>query len=60
MFKNVYFHCVGVLLHYLYVVLMIRDVFFEYDKDYVVMLVYICVQKRHILGIFYRFNTPLT
>ena len=48
MFINVYFHCVGVLLHYLYVVLMIRDVFFEYDKDYAVMLVYIYVFKNVI------------
>ena len=35
------FHCVGVPLHYFYLVLMIRDLFSEYDKDYVVILVYV-------------------
>ena len=36
--KTFYFHCVGVLLHYLYLVLMIKDVFLEYDKVYMIIL----------------------
>ena len=59
MFKNIYFHCVGVLLHYLYLVLMIIDVFLEYDKDYVVIIVYICSKMsyfRHVLWFEYPFD----
>ena len=42
MFKNIYFYRVGVLLHYLHLVLMIRDVFKEYNKVYMDILVYKC------------------
>ena len=52
MFKNMYFHCLGVLLHYLYLVLMIKDVSLEYDKDYMVILAYMYVEKLHISGTF--------
>ena len=41
MFNKIYSHCVGLQLHYLYLVLIIRDLFLEYDKDYVVILVYV-------------------
>ena len=59
MFKNIYFHCVGVLLHHLYLVLMMRDVFLQYDKDYVVTPVYICSKTsyfRHVLSFEYPFD----
>ena len=59
MFKNIYFHCISVLLHYLYLVLIIRDVFLEYDKDYVVILVYISSKTsyfRHVLLFEYAFD----
>ena len=52
MVKGAYFHCAGVLLRHSYLVLMIRDVFLEYDKVYMVLLVYISVVKRHILCMF--------
>ena len=42
MVKIIYFHRVGALLLYLYLVFMIRDVFLEYDKVYMVTLLYIC------------------
>ena len=52
MVKDAYFHCAGVLLRHFYLVLMIRDVFLEIDKVYLVLLVYISVVKRHILCMF--------
>ena len=52
MVKDAYFHCAGVLLCHFYLVLMIRDVFLEIDKVYMVLLVYISVVKRHILCMF--------
>ena len=35
---NIYFHFVDVLLHYLHLILMMRDVFLEYNKIYMVIL----------------------
>ena len=40
MYKNIYFDYVGVLLHRLYLELMVRGVFLEYNKICMVILVY--------------------
>ena len=45
MLKNIY--RVGVLLHYFYL-----QYFLQYDKLYIIILAYMYVEERHILGMF--------
>ena len=55
---GMYFHCVGILLHYLHLLLIFRNVFWERNKVFMVILVYICLKTsyfRHALAFEYLF-----
>ena len=60
MFKNMFFHCVGILLHYFHLLLIFRDVFWKHNKVFTVILVYICLKTSCIwygLAFEYHFYT---
>ena len=58
MFKNICFHFAGVLLHYLYLVLMITYVFLVYNKVYITCIYMCCKMSyfKHVLASEYPFH----